>query len=180
MKNCNLFRLSLSALLFSFTISAFAWTHSIELGYGFSHDPNNTKYNNSGFLLSGDIWSFRHTQWTNWSITGSLGKWHSSAPVNQNLTTGAVSLALRYYPWTNLNCYPGYLLVSFGPAALSNRQFGLNTQAKNITIQSNLGIGEEFNHFDVNLRLEHFSNASLAKPNEGFNIMYLLSIGYLF
>ena len=40
-------------LLILFSNVAFAWDHSVELGYGYSHDPNHTKYNNSGFLLSG-------------------------------------------------------------------------------------------------------------------------------
>jgi hypothetical protein len=158
---------------------ALAWNHSVELGYGYSHDPNNTKYNNSGLLLSGDIYPLYSNEWTFLSIGGALGQWHTTAPHNQNLTTAAVTLGLRVYPLDIAN-YPSYLLASAGPAILSNRHFGINTQASNLTIQSNLGLGMEFDCIDVNLRFAHYSNAGLGKPNQGFNVLYLLSIGYLF
>lgn len=174
------FQIFLLIILSSFVFSAYAWDHSIELGYGYSHDPNHSRYKNSGFLLSGDIFPLSRGDWTFWSINGALGQWYTTAPHNKNLTTAALSLALRFYPFTIAQKYPAYLLGSVGPAFLSNRKFGLNTQAKNWTLQTFLGLGAEFNCLDVNLRLEHFSNAGLAKPNEGFNILYLLSIGYLF
>jgi lipid A 3-O-deacylase PagL len=167
--------------LFFFTLASFAWDHSIELGYGHSHDPNNVKYNNSGFLLSGDLFPFKRTDWTFWSITGSLGQWYSTAPHNKNLTTAALALALRFYPVNIINNDPVYLLGSVGPAYLSSRTFGTNKQGSNIAFQLNAGFGIELNHqYDVNLRLVHYSNAHLANPDHGYNILYLLSIGYLF
>lgn len=150
------------------------------MGYGYSHDPNNIHYNNSGLLLSGDFYTITQTPWTHWSLLGSLGQWYSSTPSHKNLTTGAVSLGLRLYPVSSENNFSPYLIGTAGPAILSNRQFGVNTQAKNITIQTNAGLGLEHGHYDLNFRLEHFSNAGLSKPNEGFNILYLLSVGYLF
>lgn len=169
----------LLALLSTPFLSAFAWNNSIEFGYGRSHDPNHTKYYNSGYLLSGDFYPIYRSSWTFWSVNASLGHWYTTTPQNKNLTTGAVSLALRVYPF-NISSYPAYLLGSLGPALMSNRKFGNNTQGSNFTLQTNLGLGIEFCSFDLNLRLEHFSNANLAKPNQGFNILYLLSIGYLF
>ena len=161
--------------------TSYAWDHSIEFGYGYSHDPNHSRYNNSGVMLSGDIFPIWRGPWTFFSINGSLGQWYTTTPVNKNLTSGALSLALRLYPVSeNAYQYFPYFLAAFGPAIISHREFGENTQAKNITIQSNLGAGIEFNQFDINLRLQHFSNAGLSKPNQGFNILYLLSLGYLF
>lgn len=173
-------QLLLFTLLNLSTLSAYAWNQSVELGYGYSHDPNDIHYNNSGLLLSGDIYTITQTPWSHWSITGSLGQWYTTAPSNKNLTTGALSLALRLYPAYTINHYSPYLLMSGGPALLSNREFGVNTQAKNITIQSNAGFGVEYDHYDFNLRFSHFSNASIWKPNEGFNVLYLFSVGYLF
>lgn len=160
--------------------AVFAWNHSVEIGYGFSHDPNHTRYNNSGILLSGDLLPLRRTPWTFWSITGSIGRFYTTTPKNKNLTTAALSIALRFYPFMVAKEYPAYLLASFGPAALSSRRYGYNTQAQQLTIQSNIGVGVEFKQVDLNLRLSHYSNASLGKPNEGFNLLYLLSVGYLF
>lgn len=172
----------LSLLLFFsfFTYSAFAWNHSVEIGYGWSHDPNNSRYFNQGVMLSGDLYPLRRTPMTFWSITGSLGHWHSSAPVNKNVTTAAASLALRFYPFMLTKSKP-YLLASVGPAYLSQPRFGTNVQASHGSIQTNLGLGDEFNnHYDVNLRLVHYSNAGLGHINEGYNFLYFLSLGYLF
>lgn len=170
-------------VLIFYCLGAFAWNHSIEIGYGYCQDPNHPRYHNSGGLLSGDIipLPWWHTPWTFLTITGSLGQWHTNSPRNKNLTTVAVSAALRYHLFRiDTYDYPPYLFASFGPAYLSSRHFNKNTQAKNVAIQSNLGFGIELNYIDVNLRLVHFSNAYLASPNDGFNILYLLSIGYLF
>lgn len=181
MQKFKVYKLFLSIIFFFFTLNAYAWENSIALGYGYSHDPNHTKYYNSGFLLSGDIYPFRQTLYTYWSLNGAIGQWHSTAPHNKNLTTGAIALALRLYPFTVVKEYPAYLLLSAGPAVLSHRQFGANKQGSNFTFQLNGGFGVEIKQkFDVNLRMLHYSNAHLAKPDQGFNILYLLSFGYLF
>lgn len=182
MKFSSFYACLITLFLSLFTSPSFAWEHLIELGYGYSHDPNNVKYNNSGFLLNGDFLTLRQTDWTHWSLNAAVGRWVTTAPHNKNLTTAALDLALRLYlfDFDFENSYPAYFLGSVGPAILSSRQFGTNTQGSNLAIQTQLGLGAEFNHCDVNLRIEHFSNAGLAKPNEGFNILYLFSLGYLF
>lgn len=173
-------QLALFTALSLVALSTYAWTQSVELGYGYSHDPNNIRYHNQAVMLSGDFYTITQTPWSHWSFTGTLGQWWTSAPANKNLTAGAVSLALRLYPILTDETYSPYLMASFGPALLSSREFGVNTQAKNITILSNGGFGVEVGHYDFNLRLAHFSNASIWKPNEGFNVLYFFSVGYLF
>lgn len=167
-------------LLSFITSHAFAWDHSVDLGYGFSHDPNHTKYNNYGLLLSSDVYPIHRSCWTFWSLNAALGQWHTNAPKNKNLTTAALSVALRFY-WFNLTQdYPSYLLGSVGPVYLSNNKFGENVQGSNVAFQVNAGVGAEFKNFDINLRATHYSNAYLAHPDHGFTILYLLSVGYLF
>lgn len=179
MKKLSLQLICLSLMTLFYT-SAFAWEHSIELGYGRSHDPNGTKYTNSGFLLTSDLYSFWQTNWFHPSINVALARWRSTTPSNNRLTAAALSLALRGYPFSYQENYSPYLFASAGPAYLSFRKFSVNTQAKHISIQTNIGLGMEFKCIDVNFRLAHYSNANLAKPNEGFNILYMLSVGYLF
>ncbi len=166
-------------LLNIFSHTSNAWNHSVELGYGISHDPNHTRYYNSGFLLTGDIYPFYRAPSTFWSLNGGLGQWHTTTPNHKNLTTAALALALRYSLFNIYNS-PSYLLGSVGPAYLSQRQFGENKQGSNFAFQVNGGLGVEVNRtFDINLRLAHYSNANLASPNQGFNVLYMLSIGYL-
>ncbi len=180
MSKFKIYRILLLMALIFLTLPVYAWEHAIDFGYGYSHDPNHTKYNNSGYLLTGELYTLKYTPLTHWSITGALGQWHNTAPQNKNLTTAALSLALRLYGFDIADSALSYFLASFGPAYLSNKRFGLNTQAKQLTIQSNLGVGAELNEFDINFRLVHYSNANTAKPNNGFNILYLLSVGFLF
>jgi hypothetical protein len=179
MKGLSLSRLLLLLLLSIFTLTSYAWNHSIELGYGYSHDPNHSKYNNSGFLLTSDMFPIYRNCWSFWSVHGSLGQWHTTAPVNKNLTTAAASLALRLYPFYVYRTNPAYLLATAGPAYLSKPRFGYNRQASHASIQTEIGLGAEFHPVDVNLRLTHYSNANLGHVNDGFNVLYLLSIGYL-
>ena len=180
MKTHRLRQALLLTLLSFFTLKSFAWDHSINVGYGSSHDPNNKQYNNSGMLITADVYPFKHTPYTYWSLNAALGQWHSSAPIHKNLTTVALSLALRYYPFMMGPTYSPYLLASLGPAYLSSRKFGLNTQGANVDFQVNAGLGVEVNKFDFNFRISHYSNAYLAKPDQGFTVLSLLSVGYLF
>jgi len=179
MKKMNVYRIILLTLLSMTTLVSFSWDHSIELGYGISHDPNHSSYKNSGFLLTSDVLPLRRTSMTFWTLNAALGQWHTTAPVNKNLTTAALALALRFYPGLEID-YPAYFLASVGPAYLSSKRFGNNKQGSNLAFQINGGLGVEFNNIDVNLRLTHYSNAYLARPNNGYNILYILSIGYLF
>ena len=179
MKKFNAYQAVLFILLSLFILPALAWDHSIELGYGYSHDPNHTKYNNSGFLLTSDVYPISRSCKTFWSLNAGLGQWRSTAPRHQNLTTAAVAVALRYYPFMVYN-YPSYLLLSAGPAYLTTRKFGKNKQGSNFAFQVNGGVGMEFKNIDANLRIAHYSNAYLARPDHGFTVLYLFSIGYLF
>lgn len=168
------------SLLMIYLPSVHAWNHSIELGYGYSQDPNHSKYHNNGVFLNSDLFTFCQTCWTLLSLNAALGHWYNSAPTHRYITTGALSLGLRVYPFPNATTYPFYFLGSAGPAYISKQQFGLNKQAGNMTLQWTLGFGTEIQCFDINLRLVHFSNAYLDRPDHGFSILYTLSIGYLF
>jgi hypothetical protein len=158
----------------------FAWNHSVSIGVGKSHDPNDIKHYNSGVLLSGDLIPLKRYSWSFWTVNGALGRWYSTAPVNKNLTTLAAALAVRLYPNIGSDNYKFYGLLSAGPAYLSSKQFGVNDQGSNLSGQWLAGIGFEHQQFDINFRYIHFSNAHLASPDQGFNIQYLLSVGYLF
>ena len=55
MKKLN-FQLFLLVLLSCFALKAFAWDHSIEIGYGRSPDKNHRQYYNSGVWINdGDL-----------------------------------------------------------------------------------------------------------------------------
>lgn len=181
MKRMSAYQVFLFVIVTLFSSLTFAreWCHSVDVGYGISHDPNHARYNNSGVLLTADLIPICRTSWSFWSINGALGQWYTTAPINKNLTTVAASLALRLYPY-DFDSYRSYVLGSVGPAYLSSKWYGENEQAGNFTFQWNGGLGIEFDQFDINMRVSHYSNAYLATPDHGFTVLYLLSIGYLF
>lgn len=182
MRNNIFLKLILFFALLSAAFSAAAWNRGISLGYGGGSDINHHTDTNSGAFLSAEMMSLKQRHWLNFTLNGSLGQWYSTAPSNKDLFTAALSLAFRFYPWDCLNTHP-YFLASVGPAYMSDRKFGRNEQGGNMSFQSILGLGAEFGQakrIDLNMRMVHFSNATLMTPNEGFNIFYVFSLGYLF
>ena len=164
------------------TSSVMAWDHGISLGYGGGSDINHHNDTNSGEFLSAEFTSIKQKDWLNITFNGSLGNFYSTAAVNKHLFTAAASLAFRFYALTTPKLHP-FFLASVGPAYLSDQNFGQNRQADNFAFQSILGAGVEVGkakRVDLNLRLIHYSNAYLMHPNEGFNIFYVVSLGYLF
>lgn len=168
--------------LFFAAFSALAWDHGVSLGYGGGSDINHHTDTNSGAFLSAEFMSIKQRNWMNLTLNGSLGGWYSTAATNKDLFTAALSVALRLYPCHSAKMHP-FFLASVGPAYLSDTHFGRNAQANNFAFQTVAGVGIEVGkakRVDLNLRLMHFSNAYLMHPNQGFNIFYVASVGYLF
>lgn len=176
------FRMIFTVLLLISACSAMAWNHGISLGYGGGSDINHHNDTNSGEFLSAEFMSLKQKDWLNITFNGSLGNFYSTAAINKHLFTAALSVAFRFYGLTTETLHP-FLLASVGPSYLSHRNFGYNRQAANVAFQSILGAGVEFGkakRVDLNMRLIHYSNAYTMSPNEGFNIFYVVSLGYLF
>lgn len=183
MKTFQIFKAAVFCSLFSMAFSAVAWEHGISLGYGNGSDINHHTDTNSGAFLSAEFISIKQKDWLNITFNGSLGQFHSSWRANKDLFTAALSLAFRFYPFYTTNMLHPFFVASVGPNYLTRNNFGRNRQAGHFAFQSILGAGLEIGkakRVDLNLRLIHYSNAYLMHPNEGFNIFYVVSLGYLF
>jgi len=177
-----LYRAVCFCLLLGMNFSAWAWNHGISVGYGGGADPNHSQFTNSGVFISGEFASLKKKSWLSLTFNGAVGEWFSTTPAHKNLTTVAASIASRFYIWHSAKFHP-FILASVGPSYLSNKKFGHNTQGSHFSFQSILGVGFELGQqkrLDINLRFVHYSNANLIKPNEGYNIFYVVSVGYLF
>ena len=168
-----------------FCQNLFAWQHGISLGYGFA--PGNVQgYSNDGLFLNTKLYKFKPIDRTLFlSADGSFGHWRAGTQQNKNLDTVALSGALRaYFTLPKKQKIKPYLLLSAGPSYLSRKNFGTAEQGTHYAFQITFGVGSEFlikqKEFEINLRFVHFCNAGLAKPNESINILYVLSVGYLF
>lgn len=159
-----------------------AWDHGVSFGYGSGSDPNHSEDVTSGFFLRGNIMSLSQRKWYNLTLDAAFGDWETSTISNNNLFTLAAAVTFRLYvyqtEWVHMYGY-----ASAGPGYLSEKQFGQNTQASHFAFQSTFGTGFEIGkarRVDIGLNFVHFSNAYLMEPNEGFNIYYVVTIGYLF
>lgn len=170
---------------YMYGVNAYAWEHEVAIGYGTGQEVEQT-YNNSGIELSGKLYKFPKINNTLLAtIDATLGQWWTDTSDHDHLTTAALSLALRGYV-VNQDAHGvrPYITASFGPTYLSDTQFGAQVQNTHVAFQSLLGVGMEIgdnkHSIDINFHMDHFCNAGLAAPNEGINIMYIVSIGYQF
>lgn len=174
------------ALTLLSTRAIYAWDHEVSLGYGWGKEISED-YQNRAFVLSGKFYKFPKIDNTLIAtIDGSVSRLHADTDQHQNLTTGAVALGLRaYFADPDVHQVRPYLGVSSGPAYISDQWFGNREQGANFDIQTTLEGGVEFQlkhnrSIDVNLHMVHYCNAGLASPNQGFDVPYVLSIGYQF
>ena len=169
--------------LFLASASAFAWNHGVSIGYGAGPDINYSGYVNSGGFLSAQIMKLKtNNEWYNITMDGSLGDWHTTEPLYKNLWSAALTFAFQAYVFYSNDVHP-YVMISTGPAYISSRSYGYNSQGTNVNFQTTLGAGLELGtkkRANVSLKWVHFSSAYLFRPNKGFNILPILSVGYLF
>lgn len=165
---------------------AFAWQHEIAVGYGFGKEVEQD-YHNNGFVLTGKLYKFCPVDdRLIATIDGSISHWHSDTSHDNQTTTIALAPAFRAY-FVKPECYKfhPYLGVSFGPTYLTNKQLGERAQGSHFAFQSTIEAGTEMalknNHnLDFNIHMAHYCNAGLARPNQGFDILYIFTIGYQF
>ncbi len=174
--------ISLLSLLFS--ASAQAWTHEVAIGYGSSNEPNQD-YRNSLYVLSGKFFKYRLDKTLIFTLDGTVGRWHADTDEHSNLTNVAISPAFRaYFANPDHHSVKPYIGVSSGPTYLSHEQLGKRLQNTHFALQSTLETGLEIGNsqrsVDINVHLAHICNAGIAMPNEGFNLLYVFSIGYQF
>ncbi len=180
-------RKKIALILLLWPLSALAWQHGIDVGYGIPASEIDAHYNTYGYYLDAMLYRFpKLDRSLIFTINTSLGHWLATTEDHNQVTTLALSGAFRGYfvPIDSAYALHPYLLFSAGPAYLSEEQFGENKQGKHVAFQVNFGGGSEIriaqHDFDLNLRLVHFSNGGIFHPNEGYDVVYVLSVGYLF
>lgn len=172
-------------LLSVFPTAGYAWEHEFSIGYGTGQEVGED-YDNQGVSLNLKVYKFPAIDRTLFAtIDTSLSQWHADTSDHNSLTTAAVSANLRaYFADPDLHTLRPYIGISSGPAYLSDEQFGDRSQGAHFDLQSTLEAGTEIgsqkHSVDLNLHLTHYCNAGVFQPNEGFNILYVFSIGYQF
>lgn len=166
--------------------SALAFSHSISLGYAIPSMESDQIYSHSGIYLNGNFYSYQSADHSLlFTLNASTGYWTAPSDQDNHLMTLGLQPTCRVYFSHNMMHYTRpYLFIGYGPAYLTHKKLGAKEQGANFAFQGDVGGGFEFGKnykgIDINLRMVHFSNANLFTPNQGFDFLYVLSIGYLF
>jgi opacity protein-like surface antigen len=166
--------------------TAQAWNHEVSIGYGWGQEIG-ANYDNHAIVLSGSFYKFKKIDNTLFiTLDGTLANLMANTPRNNSLTTAGISLAFRaYFQNPDFHKIRPHVGISAGATYLSQNQLGTQVQGSKFDFQWTIGGGIEFalpqnQGIDVTLNFLHYCNAGLAKPNEGFDIPFLLALGYQF
>lgn len=172
---------SLSLLIFC--VDTFAWDHGFSAGFGYGPE-HSRNYNNMGIMADGILRNINIDEKLNFLVGANGAYWHAGAGKHRNLYTTTLSLGFRAYFVNQAGCYRPFLQLAAGPSLLSQKTFGTKTQGSVFAFQDRLGAGLEVGAPNQSLifllEYVHYSNAGLFKPNPGFNIPFVFSVGYLF
>ena len=103
---------------------------------------------------------------------------------HKNLWTAGIGAGARAY-FTRTAWLSPYIEATVTPSYISTKTFGYKQQGSHFVFQDTLGFGVEIgdpNHqrMDINYMFIHYSNANLFTPNNGYDIPFVLNVGYLF
>jgi len=103
----------------------------------------------------------------------SLAYWHANHHVDEakshhSLWQVGLTPMLRWW-WTD----HWYLEAGIGPTLMSHTRFLNKDFSTALQFGDHLGLGVMLNHdWRLGIRFSHFSNASIKKPNPGFNMLH--------
>lgn len=111
----------------------------------------------------------------NWFVTGywdtSVQVWNVDAPTNSSI------VAVGFVPTFRLQQYksnPWYFDAGLGAQLFSHREIGKRANGSLPNFTEQFGVGKMFgdsNKYDISIRYEHSSNAGLADPNRGYDVV---------
>jgi len=174
--------------------NASAWQHEVAIGYG-SGQQDGDNYDSTIALINAKLYKFKKIDNTLIAtIDATISQLHANAPepknswdlpVNNDLTASAISLAFRaYFLHPEQHTIRPYVGAAVGPAYLTAREFGTRQQGSNFAIRTALEggveIGSQQRSFDIGIQMNHYCNAGIFPPNQGYTFPLILTIGYQF
>lgn len=131
-------------------------------------------------------WSNQQT-WFNKLQVGmayTLATWETGSPNRRSAKAKKNLHTFAFSPMATVSLYNGqrlkpYATLAIGPALLSTSQFGSQHLGSHACFQDLVGLGTRIgSQWDASINYLHYSNAGLAKHNQGVDIHWMLSIGY--
>ena len=171
--------LLLSCLPYSAEASVpIAW-QAVTATYGMDTGNLETKGGEIGYQILPQKFKWKYL-WL--YFDGNLAYWHTVYATNKSLVLGSIAPVLRI-PFFQNSAFMPYLEISVGAAMMSGTKFGYKDLGAHFTFQDMLGGGISLgakHQFDISWHYVHYSNASLAQPNDGIDLPIFVTLAYRF
>ncbi|MEI7947909.1 MAG: acyloxyacyl hydrolase [bacterium] len=116
------------------------------------------------------------TGWLSGYYEASLGCWSKK---DELVCVGAISPVFVYYfgepTWT----VQPYIEAGIGVSCISDTRIATRDLATAFQFEDRVGAGVKIKYVDISARYMHYSNASIAAPNNGMDI-FIATVGYCF
>jgi lipid A 3-O-deacylase len=116
------------------------------------------------------------TGWLSGYYEGSVSYWHKE---EDHVFNFALSPVFVYYfgkpDWT----VQPYVEAGIGVSAISETKIADRDMSTGFQFEDRVGVGLRTTDLDLSLRYMHYSNASIAAPNDGIDII-IVTVGYRF
>ncbi len=151
---------------------------SLSIGIG-SGDESATVYRLSAHKPFNSRWWQSDTGYLSGHHELSLSWWEGN---ENSLGTLSYTPVLAYYRPLSQKHYILFVEAGVGVALLTDTEFGRRDLSSNYQFEDLLGVGLLFgpeSRHSLALRLMHYSNAGLKKPNNGMNLIFMnVTLGF--
>jgi lipid A 3-O-deacylase len=149
---------------------------SVSLGAGISRH-NEIGISRFGVRKDSDYTFFKNqTGWLSGYYEASLGCWMGE---DDTIYNAAFSPVFVYYFGAPTWKVQPYIEAGIGVSAISDTDIGNRNMSTIFQFEDRIGLGVKLEHVDVSIRYMHYSNGSIAQPNDGIDI-FIATLGYRF
>lgn len=114
--------------------------------------------------------------WLDVYSEASVGYWDKG---DDHVFVGAYSPVFIYYFGDETWILHPYIEAGIGVAGISKTEIAGRDMSTGFQFEDRIGVGVRMRHLDLSFRYMHYSNASIARPNDGMDI-FILTAGYRF
>lgn len=149
---------------------------SISLGGGFTHHDDITIFR-LGVRKDAEYKILENpTGWLSGYYEASLGCWSKRS---EQVYVAAISPVFVYYIGDPTWKVQPYIEAGIGASCISDKKVYTRDMSSVFQFEDRIGVGLKIKYVDVSVRYMHYSNGSIALPNNGMDI-FIATVGYCF
>lgn len=146
---------------------------AVSLGYGRAQDSIDI-YRLGVRKDSACRWLVNTTGWLSVYYEASLNAWNKES---DTVYGGAFSPVFIYSFGDKENAVIPYIEAGIGVACISDTEIAGRQLSTAFQFEDRVGVGVKMKHADLSVRYMHYSNGSIAQPNQGLDIV-IVTLSY--